>query len=328
MMFDELGGVAGYNAYPPLCCAPPPPPPPPLRTGVAASSTGDRAAPGPSATPKSTNGAGLGRSTSRAPPSGGGGTAVAGATSTATASSADGAPSGNTISETALPERGGCGMHAKWCSASRSGTRSMAGSSAKESPGTPKPASAPAPAPLAKAHALGSTASLGSPSTSSSKVALAPLGGASKGGKSGDVFAKKTALPSLPPGLSPSARPTFDQLKNAVVEQKEKTAAVAASVSGTALPSPPQNTAPSDDDLKRREDYLRSQRDRLIQQKKQDRQTELHAYIKEKTGTEEGTSGLAQAVSPEKPGAPVDQAAVDMRKALARKVKEDLLNGA
>ena len=203
---------------------------------------------------------------------------------------------------------------------------------AKRSAPTPQPAvvsvSAPAPAPLAKSHALGSTASLGSPSTSSSKVALAPLGGASKGGKSGDVFAKKTALPSLPPGLSPSARPTFDQLKNAVVEQKEKTAAVAASVSGTALPSPPQNTAPSDDDLKRREDYLRSQRDRLIQQKKQDRQTELHAYIKEKTGTEEAAPGLTQAVSPEKPGVVVDQAAVDMRKALARKVKEDLLNGA
>eukprot|EP01063_Lacrimia_lanifica_P018288 TRINITY_DN25211_c0_g1_i1.p1 TRINITY_DN25211_c0_g1~~TRINITY_DN25211_c0_g1_i1.p1 ORF type:complete len:462 (+),score=269.78 TRINITY_DN25211_c0_g1_i1:124-1509(+) len=155
---------------------------------------------------------------------------------------------------------------------------------------------------------------------------LAPIGGG--GPAKADPFAKAPLKPL--PGLAPGSMPSYHSLKNAVVENKEKEIAVAvsrapASAAVPQAPPPPENpNKPSDSDIERRTAYLKQQRDMLIQRKKEERAKELNSYIKEKTGAEPPPPPATDA--PAK-GVPVglDETQLEMRRALARKVKEDLL---
>eukprot|EP01060_Flectonema_neradi_P039438 TRINITY_DN867_c5_g1_i1.p1 TRINITY_DN867_c5_g1~~TRINITY_DN867_c5_g1_i1.p1 ORF type:complete len:434 (+),score=128.06 TRINITY_DN867_c5_g1_i1:68-1303(+) len=146
------------------------------------------------------------------------------------------------------------------------------------------------------------------------RVQLAPLMGNSQ---QNQAFAAKKPLP----GITASSRPTFTALKTAVVEEAKKEAPPESTTREPLVD--PRKAQPSEDQLKMRENYLREQRDRLLKQKKQRRDSELDTYLRENTQTpkkEEPAPGVA----PNR--GIIDQEHLEMRRALAKKVKEDLLS--
>ena len=144
------------------------------------------------------------------------------------------------------------------------------------------------------------------------RVQLAPLMG---NGQQNQAFAAKKPLP----GIVASSRPTFTALKSAVAEEAKKETP---EISTREPLVDPRKSQPSEDQLKMRENYLKDQRDRLLKQKKQKRDSELDDYLRENTQTpkkEETSEGTPSKVT-------IDKEHLEMRRALAKKVKEDLLS--
>lgn len=156
----------------------------------------------------------------------------------------------------------------------------------------PAPAAAEAPAPRPA----------GSQTATMDKLTIAPL-------------VTKQPLPALGrkaplPGLAPGANPTFEQLQQKVIQAEHP--------KQPELQPAPAKAGPSEDEVRRRMEMMKQQRDRLLAAKKESREKELDAYIKEKTGKEPAATGGGTQDASQKE---------DMRKALARRVKEDLLSG-
>ncbi|KAJ9460575.1 putative coiled-coil domain-containing protein 104 [Diplonema papillatum] len=178
---------------------------------------------------------------------------------------------------------------------------------AQKPPKEPEAPCAP-PAPEAKRESRTSVATL-------DKVQLAPLG---KGpGGASDPFAPKPALP----GIKPGSKPSFDKLKTAAVERaKAEPARSAPAAPASRTNSMTGPAKPSAEEIKKREDYLKAQRDALVKKKKEAREKELDTYLREKTA-----EPPSAAPSLSQPLSAADQDNLEMRKALAKRVKADLL---
>eukprot|EP01064_Diplonema_japonicum_P025945 TRINITY_DN37370_c0_g1_i1.p1 TRINITY_DN37370_c0_g1~~TRINITY_DN37370_c0_g1_i1.p1 ORF type:complete len:480 (+),score=191.68 TRINITY_DN37370_c0_g1_i1:37-1476(+) len=185
----------------------------------------------------------------------------------------------------------------------------------KSDASAPTPTPAPAPAPVKEVTSPKPVKP--EPVGTSDRVQLAPLGGLAPLGSDKNTHSMALGRQRAPlPGITAGSKPTFTQLKSAVVEEVKKEVP-----KEKIIPKEePRKMEPSKEELASRENYLKQQRDRLIQKKKKQRETELDDYIKEKT--------QAPMPDPAKTsGKELDQAHLEMRRALANRVKEDLLSG-
>jgi len=137
------------------------------------------------------------------------------------------------------------------------------------------------------------------------------------------VFGQKGALPSIasvsrPPAQAPPPRePTFQELKKNV---EEKLAA-----QGQQPAIQPVKKEPTKEEMEQRAAYFKAQREKLLQQKQQERQNELEAFQKEhklESPAKEAPTAKPTATSTEA------DAAREIRLNLARRFKEDLVHEA
>eukprot|EP00658_Telonema_sp_P-2_P048961 TRINITY_DN37231_c0_g1_i1.p1 TRINITY_DN37231_c0_g1~~TRINITY_DN37231_c0_g1_i1.p1 ORF type:complete len:358 (-),score=160.43 TRINITY_DN37231_c0_g1_i1:19-1092(-) len=133
--------------------------------------------------------------------------------------------------------------------------------------------------------------------------ALAPVADRRQGG----VFGQKAALPSIQPKATPQGpvvpQPSFEELKAAVVQKS--------------APQGPAAVEPSKDDMEKRAEYFKKQRELLRQQKAQDRTAELEKFKRD--------NGMVEAPQASASSTAAADEEKKMRIDLARRFKEDLL---
>eukprot|EP00331_Platyophrya_macrostoma_P033400 CAMPEP_0176458672 /NCGR_PEP_ID=MMETSP0127-20121128/32753_1 /TAXON_ID=938130 /ORGANISM="Platyophrya macrostoma, Strain WH" /LENGTH=428 /DNA_ID=CAMNT_0017849327 /DNA_START=23 /DNA_END=1309 /DNA_ORIENTATION=+ len=148
--------------------------------------------------------------------------------------------------------------------------------------------------------------------------ALAPIGGAKRGGVFG---ARGPALPSISsassgaPPVSIPAQPDFQSLKQEVEKKR--------SALGT---NETDGGQPSKEELEQRAAYFKAQREKILQQKQAARMQELETYKQQQQSTSDSTAPAP----PPSTSTPHQQqnesdATREMRLALARRFREDLL---